>query len=137
MGRRFLKREAIDSSEYHINLGEISRTESDDAWDFLISWEQNRRLDVEKYVDLRPENVNIPLRNHPITVSHIVVSGSDNLEFPLIPVGKFEELVIENNEHNVNDIDVDIWRIIETAAVQMTTTESAVDKDSDFQVHDC
>ena len=85
---------------------------------------------MEKYVDLnlRPENVNIPLRNHPITVSHVVVSGSDSLEFPLIPVGKFEELVIENNEQDVSKIDVDIWRIIETAAVQMTTTESVADK---------
>ena len=37
MARGFLKRGELDSSEYHINLGEISRKESDDVWDYLIS----------------------------------------------------------------------------------------------------
>ena len=40
--RRFLRRGEIDSSDYHINQGEVSHTESDDAWDFLICWEQNQ-----------------------------------------------------------------------------------------------
>ena len=33
VGRRFLRRGEIDSSEYYINQGEVSHSESDDAWD--------------------------------------------------------------------------------------------------------
>ena len=36
VGWRFLRRREIDSPDYHINQGEISHSESDDAWDFLI-----------------------------------------------------------------------------------------------------
>ena len=89
-----------------------------------------------KYDNLSPEEVNIPLKNHPITVSHVVVSGNGHHEFPLIPAGKFGELVTKNNEYDsaeevetlVANIDVDIWRIVEIPPDQMTTAESTDDK---------
>ena len=93
---------------------------------FLICWEQHQRLDVWGYENLSPVEVNIPLQNHPITVSHIVISGSGsdnsaNLEIPLIPKGKIGELIAKNNEYDgaedieavIADIDVDIWRVVE------------------------
>ena len=62
--------------------------------------------------------------------------GSANLEFPLIPKGKFGELVTKNNEYDgakdieafVADFGVDIWRAVEIAPDKMTTAESAEDK---------
>ena len=94
-----------------------------------------------KYKNFNPVEVNIPLKNHPITVSHIVISGSSsngsaNLKFPLIPKGKFGELITKNNEYDgaedigavVTDIDVDIWRVVEIAPDQMTTAESTDDR---------
>ena len=58
-----------------------------------------------KYKNVSPVEVHIPPTNHPITVSHIVISGSSsngsaNLKFPLIPKGKFGELITKNNEYD-------------------------------------
>ena len=80
VGRRFLERGEIDSA------------------------------DMGKYVNLSPEEVKIPLKNHPITISHVVVSGNDYHEFPLIPAEYVETLVA--------NIDVDIWRIVEIASTR-------------------
>ena len=48
VGRRNLyriKKGDIDISDYCIQQVEISRSEYDDAWNFLVSWEQSQRLD--------------------------------------------------------------------------------------------
>ena len=110
-------------------------------WDLLVSWEPSQRLDRKKCQDFCPVEIHVPLQNHPITVSQIIVSGSAenssaNLKIPLNLQVSFGELITKHNEYDVdNDIEAivahinaDMWMVAEVAADQMTTAESADDK---------
>ena len=115
-----IKKGEIDSSDYCTRQGEISRSECDDAWNFLISWERSQRLDQKEYQELCPVEIHVPL--YPITVSQIIISGSiknipesfsENSKIPVIPKGCFGKLIVKHNEYHV-DIDatvavVDVW----------------------------
>ena len=118
VGRRHLlslRNGEIDSSAYSFRKGEISQSEYDDAWNFLISWEQSQRLDKRKCQGLCPVEVQVPLQNYPISVSHVILSGrvknipqgfSANSRIPIIPRGCFGKL-IARHYHNKYHVDVD------------------------------
>ena len=118
VGRRHLlslNKGEIESSAYSFRIGEISQSEYDDAWNFLISWEQSQRLDRRKCQGLCPVEVKVQLQNYPITVSQITISGrvknipegfSANSRIPIIPRGSFGKL-IARHYHNKYHFDVD------------------------------
>ena len=141
VGRRnlcLIKKSEIDSSDYCTRQGEIIRSECDDAWNFLISWEQSQRLDQKECQELCPVEIHVPLQNYPITVSQIIISGSiknipesfsANYKIPVIPKGCFGKLIVKHNEYHV-DVDAtvaDVWVVDEEASDsdQMTAAEAA------------
>ena len=82
---------AIDASEYN------------DAWNFLIHWEQLQRLDKSKHEGLVPVTVEFKLTICPILVSQALLGGRlSNFpdgygqgQVPIIPYGRFGMLIVQ------------------------------------------
>jgi len=64
----------------------ITVVERDDAWKFLIAWDQKVRLKKKTVAKLVPKEVKVDLVSQPISVSHIVV-GSRIKNFPITFTG--------------------------------------------------
>ena len=82
---------------------EILASEYVDVYNYLISWEQKKRLNIKDIKKLNPNTVMVKLSNYSIEVPHIMlggrvqnfpvrVSGSRNI--PIIPYGALAKLII-------------------------------------------
>ena len=54
---------------------EVSSSEYSDAFDYLIYWEQSRRLVMKEVVKLVPNTVMVNLSNYGISIPHIILGG--------------------------------------------------------------
>ena len=100
---------------YNCRQGEIYQSEYDDAWNFLIVWEQSQRLDKARLQGLCPVKVEVPLQNYPVKILQVIICGrvenipesfSANSRIPVIPKGCLGKLITKHY-HNKYHIDVD------------------------------
>ena len=122
------RKKGIDASEYAVKTGEIDDSEYNDAWSFLISWEQSQRLDKRKYQGLCPIETRVKLQNYPIEVSQTLLGGriknfpesfSSRSKIPIIPSGPLAKLIVKhyhNKYHKeidaiVSFVRADVWVI--------------------------
>ena len=105
---------------------EILASEYVDAYSYLISWEQKKRLNEKDIKKLNPQRVMVKLSNYDIEVPQIMLGGriknfplkfSGNREIPIIPYGVLGKLIIlyYHNKHH-RDVDTtvtfarsDVW----------------------------
>ena len=82
---------------------EILASEYVDAYCYLISWEQKKRLSMKEIKKLNPSTVTVQLKNYSIEVPHILLGGrvrnfpvrfSGSREIPIIPYGALAKLII-------------------------------------------
>ena len=73
---------------------EISSSEYEDAFNYLVYWEQNKRLTMREVIKLVPKSVMVKLNNYNLSVPHINLGGrvrnfpvnfSRNSNIPIIP----------------------------------------------------
>ena len=94
----------------------ITVVERDDAWKFLIAWDQKVRLDKKTVAKLVPKEIKVDLVSQPYSVSHIVVgsriknfpitfTGHDH-EIPIIPYSNFAKLIVQHY-HDRYHVEVD------------------------------
>ena len=105
---------------------EISADEYNDAWLYLISWEQKRRLDTRKHLGLGPKEKKIKLSSNSIVVSQVILSGriknfpvtfTSNSDIPILPSGNLAKLIVRfYHDKRHTDIDTvvamtrrDVW----------------------------
>ena len=105
---------------------EILASEYVDAFNYLISWEQKKRLNIKDIRKLNPNTVMVKLSNYSIEVPHIMLGGrvknfpvrfSGSRDIPIIPHGALAKLIIlfYHNKHH-RDVDTtvtfarsDVW----------------------------
>ena len=94
---------------------EISADEYNDAWLYLISWEQKRRLDTRKHLGLGPKEKKIKLSSNSIVVSQVILSGriknfpvtfTSNSDIPILPSGNLAKLIVRFY-HDKRHTDID------------------------------
>jgi len=107
---------------------EISASEFKDAYNFIIAWEQKKRLDEKSISRLVPVTIEIKLQNYNIDVTHIIVGGrvknfpvgySASSHLPILPYGTLSHLIVlhYHDRHHcqadtvVTHIRNDIWPI--------------------------
>ena len=82
---------------------EISASEFIDAYNFIIAWEQKKRLDEKSISRLVPVTIEIKLQNYNIDVTHIIVGGrvknfpvgySASSNLPILPYGTLSHLIV-------------------------------------------
>ena len=82
---------------------EIGASEYNDAYNFIIAWEQRKRLDVRSISKLVPVSIEIKLHNYEISVTHIIIGGrvknfpvgySASSNLPILPYGVLSNLII-------------------------------------------
>ena len=95
--------------------GEVTAGEYNDAWVYLISWDQNVRLDVKKSIKLCPITKSVSLTEIKMELSQVVLGGriknfpisfSDKQDIPIISDSAFGRLVV-NFYHNKFHKDID------------------------------
>ena len=82
---------------------EISASEYDDAFKFLIAWEQSRRLNKKDFSSLNPIEMKIELSCYKFAITLVVVGGrvanfpvgfSKDNQLPIIPYGVLAKLIV-------------------------------------------
>ena len=82
---------------------EISSIEYEDAFNYLVYWEQNKRLTMREVIKLVPKSVMVKLNNYNLSVPHIILGGrvrnfpvdfSRNINIPIIPYGVLAKLIV-------------------------------------------
>ena len=112
--------------ELRHSSGEITTTEYNDAWTFLIYWEQKQRLIQKNCVKLVPKMIERKLSSYNLSYPHVILGGrirnfpesfSGNLEIPIVPYGVLARLIVifyHNKYHTEVDTIVtyvrrDVW----------------------------
>ena len=94
---------------------EVSSSEYSDAFDYLIYWEQSRRLVMKEVVKLVPNTVMVNLSNYGISIPHIILGGrvrnfpvgfTKNTNIPIIPYGVLAKLIVLHH-HDKHHREVD------------------------------
>ena len=82
---------------------EIGASEYNDAYNFIIAWEQKKRLDDRSISRLVPVSIEIKLHNYEISVTHIIIGGrvknfpvgySASSNLPILPYGVLSNLIV-------------------------------------------
>ena len=98
-----------------MNTGEVTAGEFDDAWKYLICWDQKVRLSLKKSMKLCPVKKNLKLNTIKMELTQVVLGGriknfpisfSNKQEIPIIPDSAFGRLIVKHY-HNKYHKDVD------------------------------
>ena len=107
---------------------EVSAGEYNDAWNYLICWDQEVRLDRKKSISLCPVAKSVKLSRIMLELSQVVLSGriknfpvsfSHNQDIPIVPDSAFGKLIVRYYHDKYHkDIDTtvalvrhDVWVI--------------------------
>ena len=114
VGRTPKHRLMVEKSGLQSNK-EITASEYDDAWIFLIWWEQTQRLIKKDCVRLVPKQIDVKLANYKLSYPHVILGGrvknfpvsfTGNSEIPIIPYGVLAKLIVLHY-HDKYHVDID------------------------------
>ena len=114
VGRTPKNRLLVEKSGMQSNK-EITASEYDDAWTFLIWWEQKQRLIKKDCLRLIPKQIDVKMSMYKLSYPHVILGGrvknfpesfSGNSEIPIIPYGVLAKLIVLHY-HDKYHVDVD------------------------------